>query len=132
MQSFVCIPNGGIGTFGGLITKGFGFNSFIVRVEDQVAVSHIRLSQTIVMQIPTGCITILVLLCAIFITNRIKVRFIVICFLVVPVIGAAAGLVYLPRSNLAGLIGCYYTVWLISTLRECSPLRVRERALTTQ
>jgi hypothetical protein len=78
------------------------------------------------MQIPTGCITILVLLCAILITNRIKVRFIVICFLVVPVIGAAAGLVYLPRSNLAGLIGCYYTVWLISTLRECLPLRVRE------
>jgi len=101
MFIFVCIPNGGIGTFGGLITKGFGFNSFI----------------TIVMQIPTGCITIIVLVIAIFVTNRIKIRFIIILFLVIPVIGCAAGLVYLPRSNLAGLIGCYYTVWLISTLQ---------------
>ena len=70
-------PSGGIGTFGGLITKvcasclavedlhrssgvvqGFGFSTF----------------NTILMQIPTGAIGICALLLTIYITNRIKMR----------------------------------------------------------
>jgi hypothetical protein len=70
------------------------------------------------MQIPTGAIGVIVMIAAIFVTNKIKIRFIVILFLIVPVIGGAVGLIYLPRNNLAGLIGCYYTVYLIQTLRE--------------
>ncbi len=77
-------------------------------------------SQTIVMQIPVGAIGIIALLIAIFVTNRIKIRFVVILVLIVPIIGGAVGLIYIPRNNIGGLIGCYYTVQLISTLRMCS------------
>ena len=68
----------------------------------------------------------IVLIAAIFITNRIKCRFIVICTIVVPVIGGAVGLIYVPRSNIGGLIGCYYTVWLIGTLRSSRVLTTSE------
>jgi hypothetical protein len=51
-------PSGGIGAFGGLITKGFGFDTFT----------------TILMQMPTGAIGIAALLLSIYITNRIKLR----------------------------------------------------------
>jgi len=100
---FFCVscPSGGIGTFGGLITKGFGFNSF----------------DTILMQIPTGVIGIIVLLLAIFITNKIKIRFIILCILILPAIGGAVGLIYVPRTNVRGLMGCYYTLYFYPALQ---------------
>ena len=57
---FFCVacPSGGIGTFGGLITKGFGFNSF----------------DAILMQIPTGVIGIIFILGNIYLQDKIKIR----------------------------------------------------------
>ncbi|RSH89875.1 hypothetical protein EHS25_001861 [Saitozyma podzolica] len=59
MMICTTLPAGAIGSFGGLITQGFGFNSF----------------QTILMQIPTGVIGIITLLSGIYLTNRFKMRY---------------------------------------------------------
>jgi len=53
------IPSGGIGAFGGLITKGFGFSGF----------------DAVLMQIPTGVIGIITLLVGIWATNKWRRRF---------------------------------------------------------
>ncbi|RSH84062.1 hypothetical protein EHS25_005307 [Saitozyma podzolica] len=79
-------------TFGGLITKGFGFDSF----------------KTQLMQIPIGIIGIIKLLAAIWVANKIKNRYIVIVILSLPPIGACCALVYMSRSNIGGLMACYY------------------------
>ena len=73
--------------------------------------------QTILMQIPTGVIGIIILLSSIFLVNRIKIRFIIICCLTLPAIGGAIGLIYVPRDNIGGLMGCYYTLYFYPALR---------------
>lgn len=73
---------------------------------------------TILMQMPTGAIGIITLLIAIYVTNRIKTRFIVIAFLCLPAIAGACGLIYIGRDNVRGLMGCYYVCYLFATLRE--------------
>jgi len=76
------------------------------------------------MQIPTGVIGIITLLTAIFVTNRIKIRFIVILVIILPAIGGAIGLIYVPRKHIRGLLGCQYTLTVYGALRKCSkPIR---------
>jgi hypothetical protein len=76
-------PSGGIGAFGGLITKGFGFDTFT----------------SILMQIPTGAIGITGLLLGIYVTNRIKMRWPVLAVITLFPIGGAIALTQVPRSN---------------------------------
>jgi len=94
-------PSGGIGTFGGLITKGFGFNTFT----------------TILMQMPTGGIGIITLLLAIYITNRIKLRWpvlaVIVCF---PIAGAVA-LTQVPRNKPGALMAAYYVLQVFSGIQ---------------
>ena len=70
------------------------------------------------MQIPTGVIGIIILLSSIFITNRIKIRFILIAIIIIPAIGGAIGLLYVPRKHTRGLMGCFYTMYFYQALRE--------------
>lgn len=70
------------------------------------------------MQIPIGIIGIIELLAAIWVTNKIKNRYIVIVILSLPPIGACCGLVYMSRSNIGGLMACYYVTHTYPCLRE--------------
>jgi len=94
-------PSGGIGSFGGLITKGFGFNTF----------------NTILMQIPTGAIGICSLLICIYITNRIKMRWPVLAVVVIFPIAGAVSLTQVPRNKPGGLMASYYTAYLFSAIQ---------------
>lgn len=94
-------PSGGFGTFGGLITKGFGFDTFT----------------SILMQIPTGAIGIFALLIAIFITNRLKMRWPVLAVLVLFPIAGAVGLTQIPRNKPGALMACYYVAYLQAGLQ---------------
>jgi hypothetical protein len=96
------IPSGGIGAFGGLITKGFGFDAF----------------QSVLMQMPTGAIGIIVLVSSIYVTNRIKLRFPIIAFLCIFPIAGATALTQVPRSNAKGLLASYYVAFVFAALRE--------------
>ncbi|KAL7424634.1 hypothetical protein Q5752_000318 [Cryptotrichosporon argae] len=99
---FCCAcPSGGIGAFGGLITKGFGFNSF----------------QTILMQIPTGAIGIFGLLVSIYITNRIKMRWPVIAVLTLFPIAGAVSLTQVSHAHVGGLMASYYVAYFFSCLQ---------------
>jgi hypothetical protein len=70
------------------------------------------------MQIPIGIIGIIELLAAIWVTNKIKNRYIVIVILSLPPIGACCGLVYMSRSNIGGLMACYHVTHTYPCLRE--------------
>jgi hypothetical protein len=70
------------------------------------------------MQIPTGVIAITTLLIAIFLTNKIKIRFIIVAVICIPAIAGAVGLVYVPRSDVRGLMACYYVLYLFPALRK--------------
>lgn len=100
---FFCVscPSGGIGTFGGLITKGFGFNSFT----------------TILMQIPTGVIGILFIGINIFAQNRFKLRFPFIAAMTIPAIAGAAALVKVNRKEPGGLLAAYYVCYVYTCLQ---------------
>lgn len=94
-------PSGGIGAFGGLITKGFGFSAL----------------NTILMQIPTGCIGIAGLLTSIFVTNRIKMRWPVLAVVTVfPIVGAIA-MTQVNHKNPRALMGCYYVAYVFSVIQ---------------
>ncbi|ORX39563.1 major facilitator superfamily domain-containing protein [Kockovaella imperatae] len=84
--------SGGIGAFGGLITKGFGFNTF----------------NTILMQMPLGAIGIIILLTAIYITNKIKLRWPVLAVLTLFPIAGAVALTQVPRDEPGALMAAYY------------------------
>lgn len=94
-------PSGGIGAFGGLITKGFGFSTF----------------KTILMQIPTGCIGIVGLLTSIWITNKIKMRWPVIAVICLFPIAGAIAMTQLSRSNPGALMGAYYVAYMFSVIQ---------------
>jgi len=94
-------PSGGIGAFGGLITKGFGFSTF----------------NTILMQIPTGFIGIFALLASIFITNKIKMRWPVIAVIVLFPIAGAIGLTQVDHKKPGALMACYYVAFLFSAIQ---------------
>ncbi|KAI9631709.1 major facilitator superfamily domain-containing protein [Dioszegia hungarica] len=94
-------PSGGIGAFGGLITKGFGFDTFT----------------SILMQIPTGAIGITGLLIGIYVTNRIKMRWPVLAVIVLFPIAGAIGLTQVPRTQPNALMGCYYVAFVFSCIQ---------------
>ncbi|WVQ83847.1 hypothetical protein IAT38_005991 [Cryptococcus sp. DSM 104549] len=94
-------PSGGIGAFGGLITKGFGFDTFT----------------TILMQIPTGAIGITTLLISIFVTNRIKLRWPVIATIVIFPIAGAISLTQVPHNNTGALMASYYVAYVFSAIQ---------------
>jgi hypothetical protein len=100
---FLCVatPSGGIGAFGGLITKGFGFNSFT----------------SILMQIPTGAIGIIVITSSIWIQNKVKIRFAFIAALCIPAIAGAAALLKVPRTSTGGLLAAYYVCYCYAGLQ---------------
>lgn len=94
-------PSGGIGAFGGLITKGFGFSTFA----------------SILMQIPTGVIGIIGLLTGIYITNRIKMRWPVLAVITLFPIAGATALTQVERTNKAGLMASYYVAYLFAVIQ---------------
>jgi len=96
------LPSGGFGQFGGLITKGFGFNQFT----------------TILMQIPTGAIGVIGLLTGIYVTNKIKLRWPVMVVITLFPIAGAIGLTQVPRSSPGGLMACYYIAYLFSCIQS--------------
>ncbi|WWD16913.1 hypothetical protein CI109_101345 [Kwoniella shandongensis] len=101
MLACMALPSSGIGTFGTLVTKGFGFNQF----------------DTILFQIPASALTLTFLLLGTWIINKTKLRFpVVATFVLFPIAGAAA-LLYVPRSNPHALLGAYYVVMLYTPLQ---------------
>lgn len=95
------LPSGGIGAFGGLITKGFGFDQFTA----------------ILMQMPTGGIGIFGLLVGIFITNKIKMRWPVLAVITLFPIAGAIGLTQVPRTQPSALMGCYYVAFMFACIQ---------------
>lgn len=94
-------PSGGIGAFGGLITKGFGFTDF----------------NAILMQMPTGAEAIVFLLLGIYITNKIKMRWPVLAVITLFPIAGATGLTQVPRSSPGALMACYYVAFLFAVIQ---------------
>ncbi|WVQ81318.1 hypothetical protein IAT38_003441 [Cryptococcus sp. DSM 104549] len=94
-------PSGGIGSFSGLILKGFNFDSF----------------QTTLMHIPTGVIGILTLLIGIYITNRYKTRWIVLVVITLFPIAGACAICRLPRSNVPGLMASFYIAYVLAGIQ---------------
>ena len=101
MWLFTALPSGGIGAFGGLITKGFGFSTF----------------KTILMQIPTGAIGICTLLLSIYVTNRIKMRWPVLAVLLIFPIAGATGITQISRDKPGALMACYYVAYVFSAIQ---------------
>lgn len=95
------IPSGGLSAFGGIITKGFGFNSF----------------QAVLMQMPTGAIQIICLVFCIWLTNKIKMRFPIVAFFTLFPIAGAVGLLMVPRNQPKSLLGCYYVALVLGVLQ---------------
>ncbi|WWC87419.1 uncharacterized protein L201_002308 [Kwoniella dendrophila CBS 6074] len=94
-------PSGGFGAFGGLITKGFGFDTFT----------------TILMQIPTGAIGIFSLLVCIWITNKIKMRWPVLAVVVLFPIAGAISLTQVNHKKTGGLMASYYVAYLFAAIQ---------------
>ena len=69
------------------------------------------------MQIPTGVIGILSMLVGVFVINRIRIRWIVVCAVILPAVGGAIGLIYVPRSSPGGLMGCFYPMYIYGGLQ---------------
>lgn len=77
-----------------------------------------RVSQTVLMQMPTGAIGIIILLISIWLTNKFKVRFVIIAALCIPPIAGATALTQVSRSNTRGLLASYYVAQMLAALRE--------------
>ncbi|KAJ9092845.1 hypothetical protein QFC19_008569 [Naganishia cerealis] len=100
---FLCcaLPSGGFGAFGGIITKGFGFDAF----------------EAVLMQMPTGAIQIVCLVFCIWLTNKIKMRFPVVAAMTLFPIAGAVGLLKVPRDQPKSLLGCYYVALILGVLQ---------------
>nr|XP_019013873.1 allantoate transporter [Kwoniella pini CBS 10737]OCF52654.1 allantoate transporter [Kwoniella pini CBS 10737] len=94
-------PAGGFGAFSGLITKGFGFDSF----------------QSILMQIPTGVIGIITLLIGIYFTNKFKARWLVIAIITLFPIAGASAMVNVNRSKSGALLASYYIAYPLAGIQ---------------
>ncbi|WWC87433.1 uncharacterized protein L201_002322 [Kwoniella dendrophila CBS 6074] len=101
MLTSMAIPSSGIGTFGTLITKGFGFNSF----------------DTILFQMPPNVLTLSFLIDGTWVMNRIRLRFPVVAFFTLFPIAGAAALLYVPRTNPHALLGAYFVIMLYTPLQ---------------
>lgn len=95
------LPSGGLGAFGPIITRGFGFSSF----------------QTILMQMPTGVIQIVLLWTSTWVTNKIKMRFPVVAVVTMLPIAGAVGLLKVPRDQSGSLLACYYIAFTLAVLQ---------------
>lgn len=88
------IPNGAVSSFQATIIKGFGYDS----------------KTTALLQIPSGGVSIVTILCSTYLAGRYNQRGIQIITLLIPGILGAALMAFLPQSNKAGkLIGNYLT-----------------------
>jgi hypothetical protein len=100
MSLTAAIPSGGFTAFGSLVTKGFGFDAFT----------------SLLMQMPTGAISIILLLVGFHLTNRIKMRAPVIAVVCLFPVAGAAGLVKVPRTQPGALLACYYVAYFFQAL----------------
>lgn len=100
MSFTAAVPSGGFGAFGSLITKGFGFNAFT----------------SVLMQMPTGAISIILLITSIRVTNKYKCRAPVIALVAIFPIAGAVGLVRTPRNKPGVLLACYYVAYFFQAL----------------
>ncbi|KUL86776.1 hypothetical protein ZTR_04772 [Talaromyces verruculosus] len=108
----ISISSGGIGTFGSLIVKSFGFNSF----------------QTILFNIPFGVIQIICILGCGWLATRTQRKGLVIAGLsVLPTVGAIMMLT-VPRSQKGVLLFGYY---LVSCLAGITPMLYAWQAQNT-
>ncbi|WRT69284.1 uncharacterized protein IL334_006268 [Kwoniella shivajii] len=100
---YICTstPSGGIGSFSGLILKGFKFDSF----------------QTTLMHMPTGVIGILTLFIGIWATNKWKTRWLVILIITLAPIAGAAAICNLPRTNIPGLMTSFYIAYILAGIQ---------------
>ncbi|KAJ5735924.1 Major facilitator superfamily domain general substrate transporter [Penicillium malachiteum] len=108
----ISIASGGIGTFGSLIVKSFGFNSF----------------QTILFNIPFGVVQVISIIGAAWIATKTQRKGLVIAGLsVLPTIGAILMLT-VPRSQKGVLLFGYY---LVSCLAGITPMLYAWQAQNT-
>ncbi|EIN09349.1 MFS general substrate transporter [Punctularia strigosozonata HHB-11173 SS5] len=101
---FLCAaPSGGIGTFGPLIIKGFGFNQF----------------HTLLFNIPFSAMQVVLTLLSADISQRIKLKWPVLFFLTLPTIGGASALLALGRGTELKnkLLGCYYVLSFFTAIQ---------------
>ncbi|KAL8283386.1 hypothetical protein RQP46_005796 [Phenoliferia psychrophenolica] len=97
-------PSGGIGAFGGLIVQSFGYDSF----------------HTILFQMPFGALQFFCILLCAWITNKIRIRWIVIVVATAFPIAGAAMLLHLPRGpqHKGPLLAAYYLVSVLGVIRD--------------
>ena len=99
----ISVPSGGIGTFGSLIVKDFGYSSFAA----------------ILFNIPFGVIQVLLIIGAAALSNKLKRKGLVITMIsVLPVIGCII-LLTVPRRQKGVLLFGYY---LVSCLAAITPM----------
>lgn len=101
---FLCaVPSGGIGAFGPLIIQGFGFNAF----------------NTILFNIPFATMQVIITVLAAYISTKIKLKWPVIFFLILPPIAGSAALYTLGRGpELKNkLLGCYYVLSFFTAIQ---------------
>jgi hypothetical protein len=105
MMFSISVPSGGISTFGPLIIKSFGFDSF----------------ETILFNIPFGAVQIVATMGGAWVAMKIKRKAPVLMFLSVPPIIGCLMLIFLPRgpAHRAPLLVAYY---LISVYPGITPL----------
>ncbi|KAK3112732.1 hypothetical protein LTR53_010680 [Teratosphaeriaceae sp. CCFEE 6253] len=95
------VPNGAVSSFQATLIKGFGYNS----------------KTTALLQIPSGCVSIVAILSATYLAGRFNQRGIQIVLLLIPGMLGGALMAFLPADNKAGkLIGNYLTNAIGSTL----------------
>lgn len=105
MMFSISVPSGGISTFGPLIIKAFGYDSF----------------QTILFNIPFGAVQLVATMGGAWVATKIGMKGPVLAFLSLPPIAGCVMLLFLPRgaSAKAPLLVAYY---LISVYPGITPL----------
>lgn len=101
---FLCaLPSGGIGTFGPLIIKGFGFNQF----------------QTLLFNIPFAALQVILTILSAWISQKLKLKWPVAFFLCLPPIAGSSALLALGRGPEMKnkLLGCYYVLSFFTTIQ---------------
>ncbi|KAI0700213.1 major facilitator superfamily domain-containing protein [Cytidiella melzeri] len=103
VKTYLCLPSGGISTFGPLIINGFGFNTF----------------NTLLLNIPFVTLQFIIIILSSYIATRIKLKAPVLLCLTLPTIGGAVALLTLGRGpELRNtLLGCYYVTSFFTALQ---------------
>lgn len=98
ISSLNSIPSGGMGTFGSLIIKSFGYNKF----------------QTILFNLPFGAMTIIVTLGGGWLATKLRSKGLVIALLCVPTIAGIIVMLKIPHTpgNRGILLTGWYLVWM--------------------